>query len=276
MKNDDIKIETITTPENNEVSFCPYRGGIITSIKFKGKEILYLDEATLQNKELNVRGGIPILFPNAGPLESPLYPNLKQHGFARNSSNWKIEKTLKGFRGTLISDNETMAIFPFNFRFSTDANFKENGSFTINQEVENLEKPARRGGGKELPISMGLHPYFKVPQNKKNEIKFNFEGGKFIEEQIENWANGKYISIDNPKVKNPNAVMEIVIPSLGILEINASSEYKKIWIWSLPEKDFICIEPVMRDVEGLVGNPENIKINEIFRASVNFSLKEVK
>ena len=32
-----FKIETITTPEGNQVSFCPERGGIITSIQFKGR-----------------------------------------------------------------------------------------------------------------------------------------------------------------------------------------------------------------------------------------------
>lgn len=269
IENNVIKIETITTPENNQVSFCRERGGIITSIKFKDKEILYLDKATLQNREVNVRGGIPILFPNAGPIESPQYTNLKQHGFARNSSNWKTEKFINGFKETLMSTKETKKIFPYDFRFIINTNFEKDGSFTINQEVENLED------NEELPLSMGLHPYFKVPQDIKGEIKFNFEGGKFIEEQIELWANGKYISIDNPKVKNPNTVMEITIPTLGTLIIDASPLYKKIWIWSMPGKDFICIEPVMRDKGGLVENPEKIKIKETFRASVNFRLKAI-
>lgn len=267
IENRAVKIETITTPEGNQVSFCPERGGIITSIKLKGKEILYLDKATLQDPKVNVKGGIPILFPNAGPLESPQYPNLKQHGFARNSSEWKAEKTKNGFKETLTSNEETRKMFPYDFRFSLNASFEENGSFTISQEVENLEKD------KEIPLSMGLHPYFKVPQDKKGEIKFNFEGGKFIEEQVELWANGKAISIDNPKVNNPNAVMEVVIPNLGTLVIDASPLYKKIWIWSMPTKDFVCIEPVMRDAGGLVENPEKIKIKETFRASVNFKLK---
>jgi len=263
-----FKIETITTPEGNQVSFCPERGGIITSIQFKGREILYLDPITLQDPKVNVKGGVPILFPNAGPLESSQYPNLKQHGFARDSSRWKTEKTGHGFRETLVSSKETRNMFPYDFRFSINANFKEDGSFTMNHEVENLEENT------ELPLSMGLHPYFKVPQDKKDKIKFNFEGGKFIEEQVEVWANGKAVSIDNPKVKDPTAVIEVIIPSLGTLVIDVSSEYKKIWVWSMPGKDFVCIEPVMRNKGGLVENPEKIEPKKTFRTRVSFILKE--
>jgi galactose mutarotase-like enzyme len=132
--------------------------------------------------------------------------------------------------------------------------------------VKNLEQ------GKTLPIAMGLHPYFRVPHDEKTNIRFNFEGGALIEQQIEQWANGKMVSIDNPKVSNPAAVMEVVTPGLGILRIDASPEYRKIWIWSEPGKDFICIEPVMRDIGGLIKNPELVKPGEIFTASVNFSI----
>ena len=269
IENRAVKIETITTPEGNQVSFCPERGGIITSIKFKGKEILYLDGATLQDPKVNIKGGIPILFPNAGPLpEDSQYPNLKQHGFARDSSKWKTEKSGNGFKETLISSEETRKMFPYDFSFSIDTSFEEDGSFTINQEVKNLKED------EELPLSMGLHPYFKIPQDKKGEIKFNFEGGKFIEEQVAIWANGKAVSIDNPRVKDPNAVIKVVIPGLGTLAIDASPEFKKIWIWSMPGKDFVCVEPVMRDKGGLVEDPEKIEPRKIFRSRVNLSLKE--
>jgi galactose mutarotase-like enzyme len=269
IENNALKIETIITPEGGEVSVCPERGGIITSIKFQDREILYLDQATLQDTNVNVKGGIPILFPNAGPLppENPQYPILKQHGFARNSSKWRLERTSRGFKETLISDMDTNAVFPYNFRFSLMANFEEDGSFSINGEVENT-------GEIELPLAMGLHPYFKVPQDEKGQIKFNFEGGKSVEEQVELWANGKSISIDNPRVKDPDAIIEVVIPSLGTLIIDVSPEYKKIWIWSIAGKDFICIEPVMRNAGGLIENPENIPPKETLHTRVSFKLKE--
>src|SRR3989344_4016191 len=225
IENNALRIETIRTPEGSEVSVCPQRGGIITSIKFQGREILYLDPVTLQDPNVNVKGGIPILFPNAGPLENPQYPNLKQHGFARNSSQWRLERMNRGFQETLVSDIDTNAVFPHDFRFSLIGSFEENGSFSI-------------------------------------------------KEQVELWANGQAISIDNPGVNNPNATIEVIIPSLGTLIIDLSPEYKKIWIWSMVGKDFICIEPIMRDAGGLIENPENIPPKKTLHTRVNFKLKE--
>lgn len=262
-----LKKETVKSPEGGEVSFCPERGGIITSIKIRDKEILYMDDATFKNKDVSVKGGIPILFPNAGPVESEKFPGLKQHGFARDSSKWKSVKNENGFTETLISYNEKNAGYPYNLKLSMEGQFENNGSFTISQNVENLEADL------EIPISMGLHPYFKVDKEERKNIKFNFDGGKEIEEKYEIWSNGKAVSIDNPKLKDPNAVLEVTIPNLGNLIIDPSLEYQKIWVWSMPDKDFVCVEPVMRDKNGIVDDPEMIKPKETFNANVNFDLK---
>ena len=267
IENPSLKIETIKTPEGNEVSFCPERGGIITSIKFKGKEILYLDLATLQDTKVSVKGGVPVLFPNAGPLDSPQFPNLKQHGFAR-SMNWQSQKGKENFTQTLQADENTKKLFPYNFKLSIGGQFNEDGSFSINQSIGNLEKE------EVMPVSMGLHPYFRVPHDAKKDIKFNFKGGDLVEQNVETWANAKAFKIDNPRVEDPNAVMEVVIPSVGTLIIDASPEYKRIWIWSLPGKDFVCIEPVMRDKGGLVDDPEKIQPGTTLDSKVNIKLKE--
>jgi galactose mutarotase-like enzyme len=266
-----LHIESIKTPEGNEVSFCPERGGIITSIKFGGKEILYLDEDSLKNLDDNVRGGVPILFPNAGPNKSPKYPKLLQHGIARTKKWWKATrnenegetKNDKGFVETLKSDSSTREAFPYDFSLRFIGEFYENGSFNMNLLAKNLEKE------KDMPVSFGLHPYFKVANEEKKNIKFNFKGGKLAEDELEKWANGKYISIDNPKTP-----MEVEIPGVGTLILEASEQYEKIWIWSKPGKDFICIEPVMRDEEGLVNDPERIKPGDNHSADFNIRLKE--
>lgn len=264
-----FKIETIRTSEGGEVSFCPERGGIITSIKLKGKEILYMDEETFFNPEVNVKGGIPILFPNAGPIKSDKFPYIKQHGLARLSSEWRAvpPESENGFREDLLSNDDSMRVYPYNFRLSVKGLLEGDGSFTLAQQAENSEAE------KEMPVSMGLHPYFRVPNDQKKEIGFDFEGGDIVEQDVENWSNGGTTLIDNPKIKDPGAIMKIRIPSLGTLTIDASPEYKRIWIWSLPEKDFVCIEPVMRDEGGLINNPEMIKPGETFSARVNLALE---
>jgi galactose mutarotase-like enzyme len=265
-KNKEFRIESIKTPEGNEVSFSQDRGGIITSLKLEGEEILYLDNETFKNPEVSVKGGIPILFPNAGPIPDEIkteeLKNLKQHGFARDSK-FVAEKIPNGFRETLVSDEETKKVYPYNFNFELEGIFEADGSFTLTQTVENLEKE------KEMPISSGFHPYFKVSSEEKKNIKFNFEGGKSVEEQIEIWANGKAIS-----VANPNAPIEVYIPNLGTLVITTSKEYKRIWGWSQTGKDFVCVEPVMNDKGGIITNPEKIKPNEKHISKINILLKK--
>ena len=261
-----FKIETEETPKGDIALLCPERG-IITSLKFcDSDEILYMDEETLNNKELNIKGGIPVLFPNAGPipdeLKTPEFASLKQHGFARDQK-WNFEETMQESSLILRANSETKKVFPYDFVLSLVNKFEKDGSFTITEQVENCE-PER-----EMPISMGLHPYFKVANELKKDIKFDFEGGKFIEDNFDKWANGKAVSLDNP-----GGSMVVTIPKLGKLTFNISKEFKKIWIWSQTDKDFICIEPVMRDKGGLVTDPEMIKPYERFSAKMNISFRK--
>jgi galactose mutarotase-like enzyme len=260
----ELKIEKVKSLNGNEVFFCPARGGIITSLKFGGQEILYFDDETFKNLDENVRGGIPILFPNAGLIPDDIKPakmkNLKQHGFARNLS-WDYENKINGFKEILKSGLVTKDVYPNDFELVLEGRFEENNSFSLIQTIQNM-------GEVDMPVSSGFHPYFKVPSQKKKDIKFNFNGGKFVEQQIEKWGNGEFVSIDNP-----NSPLEVKIPSLGTLILSISKEYQKIWVWSQEGKDFICIEPVMRDKGGIVIDPELIKPKETLTATYNITFK---
>jgi len=163
----------------------------------------------------------------------------------------------------LKSDASTKEVFPYDFELSVNSGFDNDGSFNMVQSVKNLEKE------KDMPVSFGLHPYFKVPHESKKDVKFNFEGGKEIEEKFDIWANGKAVSIDNPGVP-----IEVSVPGTGTLVFDISKEYKKIWVWSQPGEDFFCVEPVMRNKGGLVDDPENVKPNGTCHTNFNIKLKE--
>lgn len=260
------KIETVEIPNGDSISYCRERG-IITSLKIGGgKEVLYMDEDTLNDRKVNIKGGIPVLFPNAGPIPDELktleFAELEQHGFARKQE-WEAVETMEGINASLRSSKETKKVFPYNFELSLISKFEKDGSFTVTQQVENHE------AGKEMPVSFGLHPYFKVPNELKRDVRFNFEGGKYVEENKEKWSNGQSISLENP-----GTPMEIQIPDLGVLIFKISPEYKKIWVWSLSGKDFVCIEPVMRDKGGIITDPEIVKPHQKYSASLNVSFKK--
>ena len=252
--------------KSNEVSFCLERGGIITSLKFSGKEILYFDEETFLDINKSIRGGIPILFPNAGPVEkdSPLN-NLPQHGFIRNMQ-WKGSLFADHFENIIESNKDTFLIYPYSFKLSIKGCFKKNAQFSLVQKIENT-------GITTLPVSVGLHPYFKVKNNEKKNINFNFRGGDVIKEKFDKWSEGDFVSIDNPKKYNNDAVLNVDIPGLGTLVLDYSKEYQKIWVWSLPGKDFICIEPVMRNINGINDDPGIVLSGQFFNTKISIGLQ---
>jgi len=263
-----IKEESIKGPNKNEISFSPERGGIITSMILKETEVLHLDRDNFNDKEQKVRGGIPILYPNAGPLDENDIYKLKQHGFARMSDKWELLEEKEGEMSEILrADDLTREEYPYEFSHVITTRPEEDGSVTIKQESNNLEEE------KEAPVSMGLHPYFKVKNEDKKNIKFDFEGGEEIEKDFDNWSEGGTTSIDNPKLKDPEAVLRVTFPGLGTIVMDVSKEYKKIWVWTEPGKDFVCVEPVMRDDNGLLDDPEMVKPKETLSAKVNYRLE---
>jgi len=263
------KIEVIRTPDSRgESSFSPERGGIITSLKIRDKELLYLDPNTFNDRTKNVKGGIPVLFPNAGPIDHPDYPALKQHGFARNS-RWNLDSADdRGFIESLHSDQGTRGQFPHDFSLYIKGGFDNDHAFTIEQGVKN------ENTDKAMPVSMGLHPYFRVPNDRKGEVKFNFPGGDTAQQKIDQWENGQAVSLANPSTEKELVPLNLEIPELDKLIITASSEYQRIWVWSMKDMDFICIEPVMRDAGGLVNNPEFVQPGAIIKPKMKIELHE--
>jgi galactose mutarotase-like enzyme len=255
-------IETIKSPEGSEVSFSPARGGIVTGVKLNATDILYLNQATFDDPAQNVKGGIPILFPQAGPLKDSM---LKQHGFARTATTWRSTLTPdgRGFAEVFEADDATRQAYPHNFRLTMRGRLEENGSFTLAQEVSNLDAE------KDLPLSMGLHPYFPVAATDKEKIVFDFPGGNSIAKDIANWSQG-----GTTMVANPGVPLRVSIPDLGTLVFEISPEYKRIWVWSKPGEDFVCIEPVMRDPGGLTNDPELVKPGSTLVGRLNITLEK--
>ncbi len=228
------------------MTFMPQQGGMPTSLKLLGKDILATKD--LFTKDGKVRGGIPILFPNAGPINSPLYPGLKQHGFAREM-RWMGEADGQSFTEELHSTDETLKQFPYKFILQVRGTLEEK-KFTLLTTVTNAEVD------KDMPLAMGLHPYFKVNKADRANIKFDFAGGEVFRDRKEEWMNGKAVSIDNPKKYSPSADMPIEIPGTGRIILDASDAYKKIVAWS--EGDHICIEPWMGEPGALIDNPHHL------------------
>ena len=147
--------------QNNYIKFCPERGGLITNWISDGKEILYFDEKRFMDKTKSIRGGIPILFPICGNLNTSSslfgkeYLQLTQHGFARDLQ-WQhsFNETKKSLCLFLNESKKHKKYYPFDFELRIEVTLKVN---FLKFEIKILNKTDIA-----MPINFGLHPYFNV------------------------------------------------------------------------------------------------------------------
>lgn len=236
---------------NSEVIIFPERGGHIVSIVIDWVEILYQDmyNETLFDLSKSIRWWIPYMFPNAWKLteeqNQKLWTNLPQHWIWR-ISKWEILKIKENWKISQKFEFKWDDRFPYIWEIINNIEII-NSWVKITHEIINTWE-------KTFPISTWLHPYFRVPEWKKDEIKWKFDWWEEVKKQIDSWANDKPISFDNPWTP-----LKVFISGLWELTIEVSTDYKKFWVRSIPWKDFVCIEPVMNDVWWIVDKPVEIK-----------------
>ncbi len=164
--NDPLESLALDDPDSGaRVVIAPARGGLVTRFSVGGREVLYLDEATLRDPEKNVRGGIPVLFPTPGKLTEDRWAwgdksgALRQHGFARNLP-WEVrgDATL-----VLRSSELTRASWPWSFVVEQRISLSGR-TLRLDQRIENQSEDA-------MPFGFGFHPYFQVPSAEKQGLR---------------------------------------------------------------------------------------------------------
>lgn len=210
----------------------PYRGALVSRLTVDGRELLYLDEASVLDDTKSVRGGIPILFPFCGSLPDGLLiasgTRMKQHGFARDRA-WTIAEQRAGYlRLTLDPDADSRAIYPWDFHLEQ--------AITIVPGGLHIELLIKNNSDRPMPVSPGWHPYFKCPAAQKKDIQTQiagFDNSRFHDEGEFN------IGIVAPA----DGRSEHIVPGLGKIRITAAPDMRHLQFWSIKGRDFICIEP---------------------------------
>jgi galactose mutarotase-like enzyme len=214
------------------VGVAPERGALVTSIVVSGKELLYLDRATLGDPTKNVRGGIPVLFPYAGKLVDGRFTaagtTMGQHGFGRNRP-WLVQERGAGeARLRLVQDPETRSQFPYDYEADYVVTVLPRGA-EVRLRVENT-------GSRPVPLSPGWHPYFRCAAAMKGRVSGNVDG--FSADKL-----GDDREFDFGLVPPSSGRTEFGVPALGTVRIEFSPEMRHMQFWSQPGKDFICLEP---------------------------------
>ncbi len=227
----------------------PARGGLISSLKFGGRESLYLDWATVTDTSKNVRGGIPLLFPFCGPLvdgqwqvDGKTYV-MKQHGFARDCQ-FQVVETSAGLELTLIDSPQTLALYPFAFELKLLLSF-EGSRLNLDCHVINHSQSP-------MPYQWGAHPYFSVGGAKQFELDLPvtdfFDSTvktrvkKPVTEQASPDWSGKEVDLEYWGLTRDWAQFKDLSTG-NTVQVGYDSSFPHLVVWSLPDKDFLCLEP---------------------------------
>ncbi|MGL5035677.1 MAG: aldose epimerase [Microcystaceae cyanobacterium] len=237
------------TETSSRLEVIPSRGGIVTSWQVQSQELFYLDQERLQDPELSVRGGIPILFPICGNLQGDRYRleeqsyKLKQHGFARDLA-WEVvdQKTedCASLTLKLASSEITKAVYPFDFEVLFTYQLRGN-HLRIDQSYTNLSDET-------MPFATGLHPYFAVQD--KTQLSFDIPATMYQDQKqaavlpfadtfdfSQPEIDAIFKSIKRHSVSFTDAQRGLT------LNLNYSDHYEVIVFWTLQDKNFICLEP---------------------------------
>ena len=235
------------TVEGSRVTVVPSRGGLVTSLFARGRECLYLDEATLRDPTQNVRGGVPVLFPSPGKLAGERYAfggherAMKQHGFARRCAFREVSR-YGGPSGQaqveleLTDSDVTRAEYPWPFRLRILYGLRY-AQLTLTATVTNT-------GAEAMPFALGYHPYFAVADAAKAQCVIPTESKRA-------WDNVRREERDLGSIDLSSGEVD-----LHLAELTHGAELIAPWgrvtlgghlnhwvVWTLPGRDFVCLEP---------------------------------
>lgn len=232
----------ILESEGSVVHLVPERGGMVTRFSVEGREVFYLDEATLVDRTKNVRGGNPVLFPSPGKLADDTWTHgrLGQHGFARNAKWEVVDRARRAVSLRLAADDATRAVYPWNF--------VANYIYRLDGPVLRIEQRFESFGEKPMPFGAGFHPYFYVPQAEKGLAHIPTQAKRA-------WDNVKKQEIEVPE-RIDLTVREVDLhlhahggPSAALelrdarIDVRCSDEFRHWVVWTQEGKDFVCLEP---------------------------------
>ena len=246
-------LETLRLEDESTGSFvllAPARGGMVTRFVAGAEPVLFLDETTLADPGKSVRGGIPILFPIAGKLPGDRYEvggrtfPMKQHGFARDLP-WAVleESTTDGASVTLglEATDATRAQYPFEFALRYTYRLR-GGVLSVEQRFENR-------GDTPMPLHPGLHPYFRVPDASKSGVRIDTDATRALDNRT-----GREVPVTLP-IELAGREVDLFLldhhprqttlhrPSLAAVRIAFGEEQALLVVWTLPGRDFVCVEP---------------------------------
>lgn len=240
--------ELIDDTSDSRVLIAAERGGIVTRFDVGDEPILFMDIATLADSTKNVRGGIPVLFPSPGKLTEDAWTwgghsgRLEQHGYARKSA-WRIVPgSQQTGRVTLRLDGAQGLAEAWPWLCTVDL------EYSLVVRTLWIESRITNHGGTAMPFGFGLHPYFHVAQADKANARVPTKATRAFDNitKQERALNGPidltHKEVDLHLIDHGASEAALVLSGRHIA-LRASPEFTRWVIWTLVDRDFVCLEP---------------------------------
>jgi aldose 1-epimerase len=266
-----------------EVSILPSLGNRAYEMKVHGKNILYFPISDLsQAQKAPGLNGIPFLAPWANRLGEPAfwangkkYPfnltlgNVRSpipiHGLLTGSNLWHVTEATADAQSAHVTSKldfwkypDLMAQWPFAHEYEMTYRLS-GGILQVQVTVTNLS-------AESMPISLGFHPYYRIPDVSRDEWRAHLAARKMIVADNRLVATGEFKPNDLPDplpLKSNNldtGFTDLERDADGRAHFWIEAGRKKIevllgpkfpvaLIWDPPApagetRDFICIEPM--------------------------------
>ncbi|HXI40213.1 MAG TPA: aldose 1-epimerase [Bryobacteraceae bacterium] len=264
-----------------EVSIVPSFGNIAYAMTVHGKNILWSPFKSLaEMKAQPALCGVPFLEPWANRLDQDaFYANGRKyllnadlgnvrrdqnqkpiHGLLLFSPYWKVTKLEAGDGAARVTSRlefwrypELMAQFPF--AHAVEMTYKLAGG-TL--EVETL---LENQASDPMPVGVGYHPYFQVPDMPRDQCKVHVAARDHLELSPELIPTGERTSVTYP---DPVSLATTQLDDVFSHLVRGKDERAEFWvqgggkkisvvygpkytvavIYAPPGKDFICFEPM--------------------------------
>lgn len=237
--------EVILKDADSIATIAPNRGAIACRFDVGKTRVLFMDQETLRDPTKNVRGGVPVLFPTPGKLVDDTWTyagksgSMKQHGFARNQG-WRV--TERGARTAMVmleSSDETRAQFPWDFAFEM--------TFSVAGATLRLDHTVTNRSAEPLPFGVGFHPYFAVADAAKAKTRVTTNAKRAFDNVTKKTINLAGIDLTQKEVDlhllDHGSTESSLIHPGGTVTLRGSAEYTHWVVWTLADRDFVCLEP---------------------------------
>ncbi len=249
-------VELVDGGSASRAVLAPARGGILTELALGGRELLYLDRATFEDRSANVRGGNPVLFPS--PASSPATPGPPpaQRGRCgstaspapcRGRSTTMAPSKSGGAYARLVlrSSEATRAQYPGISAPSSPTRCSAGRSASICASPTRPAQAPRR-----CPSAPGFTPTSPSPRRTRPGASIETRATRAFDNTTKREAPFSGFDLTRPEVDLHLLDHGSTESSLSIegtpgvrIAVRGSPEFTHWVVWTLQGKDFVCLEP---------------------------------